>query len=352
MANGNIGVKGWRNYSTFSLFGAGGQRADRDTSILVDTYSGNLGVLATDWVLAARIPCAISRAYSHLDDTSGVDRPFGPGWYWQYDMNLTGSMDGTGNVTWKAAEGSEYLFTYSGGAWTAPAGMHQCKLTFDGSGTPDVYTLRIGRLEYRFEVNTTDSRARLAYIRDSFGNGLEISRTYSSSMPTATIEYIQIRYYNGSSWTTHNIVQPTYTSGKITKLRLLDTVSGSDYLDIHYTYTTIDSADRLTKVEPKFGSTALNMEVAYDYNSSSGLGLQLTKLYDSLGWQAGTQYYWQATYSSNKVASIVFPVASGSTGDRVIHLRHERAEQLEPRRSEQLDEGHRRAEQGLVLRAR
>jgi hypothetical protein len=38
-------------------------------------------------------------------------------------MNLTGNMDGTGNVTWKAADGSEYEFTYSGGVWTAPAGM-------------------------------------------------------------------------------------------------------------------------------------------------------------------------------------------------------------------------------------
>ncbi len=276
MANNSIGVKGWRNYSSFSLFGAGSQRADRQTSILVDTYSGNLSVLATDWNVTGRIPCPLSRSYNHLDDTTGVDRPFGPGWYWLYDMNLTGNMDGTGNVTWKAADGSEYEFTYSAGVWTAPAGMHQCKLTFT-SGSPDKYTLKIGRMKYVFEVNTTDSRARLVSIEDSFGNALKIVRTYSSGKPTATIEKIQICYYNGSSWTTHDIVEVTYTSALICKLRLLDTLSGGNYIDLYYTYTTIDGASRLTKVEPKFGSTALNMEVAYDYNSASGLGLQMTK---------------------------------------------------------------------------
>jgi len=117
MANGSIGVKGWRNYSSFSLFAAGSQRADRQSSMLVDTDSGNLSVLATDWVLAARVPGALTRAYNHLDSASGVDRPFGPGWYWQYDMNLTGNMAGGGDVTWKAGDGSEYEFTYSGGAW-------------------------------------------------------------------------------------------------------------------------------------------------------------------------------------------------------------------------------------------
>ena len=125
MANSGIGVKGWRNYSSFSLFGSGSQRADRNTSIMVDTYSGNLTVIATDWNLAARIPCSISRSYNYQASTAGVDRPFGPGWYWQFDMILTGNMTGTGNVTCKWADGSEYDFTYSAGpVWAAPAGRH------------------------------------------------------------------------------------------------------------------------------------------------------------------------------------------------------------------------------------
>ena len=48
MANNGIGVKGWRNYSTFSLFSSGSQRADRNSSLLIDTYSGDFTILATD----------------------------------------------------------------------------------------------------------------------------------------------------------------------------------------------------------------------------------------------------------------------------------------------------------------
>ena len=133
MANNGIGVKGWRNYSTFSLFSSGSQRADRNSSLLIDTYSGDFTILATDWNLAARIPCSLSRAYNHQDATTGVDRPFGPGWYWQYDMNLTGTLGGgSGTVTWKSADGSEYDFTYvdtSGGYdnYSSPAGMHEAR---------------------------------------------------------------------------------------------------------------------------------------------------------------------------------------------------------------------------------
>jgi hypothetical protein len=299
VANAGIGVKGWRNYSSFSLFAAGSQRADRQSSILVDTYSGNLSVLATDWVLAARVPCAITRAYNHLDsdpDPVPVDRPFGPGWYWQFDMNLIGNMAGDGDVTWKAADGSEYEFTYSGGIWTAPAGMHQCKLSYDGSGTPKKYTLKIGRMAYRFEVNTDDSRARLVLIEDAYGNALEIVRTYSNSMPTAVISSINIAYYGGST-PGPAIVTPTYSSGRISQLDLKywDGDSSETAIKIYYTYNTIDGASRLTLVEPKDANdNSLNMELAYDYDSSAGL--LLTKLYDSLGYQAGTPYYWQVTY--------------------------------------------------------
>jgi len=98
MANADIGIKAWRNYSTFLLLAASGARADKNTQILVDTYSGNLTVSATDWGLAARLPFFIARYYNHQDDTSGVDRPFGPAWSWLYDMNITGSMDMTSPV--------------------------------------------------------------------------------------------------------------------------------------------------------------------------------------------------------------------------------------------------------------
>ena len=318
-ANGNIGIKGWRNYSSFSLFAAGSARADKNTAMLVDTASGNLSVVSTDWVLAGRVPCPVTRSYNHLDDTSGVDRPFGPGWYWQYDMNITGGLDGTSASTWKAADGSEYEFTSPSGAgnektYTSPAGMHQYTLTFDATRTNE-FELTAGKLTYAFKVNSDDSRARLMYIRDAFGNGIELSRPVDgNSDPEATISYIQIRYYDVSatSWTTQNIIQPTYSSGLITQLRLLDTEDSGDYLDLVYSYDTIDSEDRLILVQPKFGGTSINMEVAYDYDSSAGL--ELTKVYDTEGYQAGTQWYWTVTYSSDQVATVVFPVASGTTG--------------------------------------
>jgi hypothetical protein len=210
VANGNIGVKGWRNYSSFSLFGSGSQRASRNTSILVDTLSGNLSVIANDWNLAARIPCSLTRAYNHQDSTASVDRPFGPGWTWQFNMCLTGNMAGGGNVTWKAADGSEYEFTYSAGpVWASPAGMHEYVLTFSSTPNPDRYYITVGTMVYTFEVNTSDGVARLIRIEDAFGNALNVVRVYSSSMPTAEIDKLQIEYDN-SGPTTHDIlISPT-----------------------------------------------------------------------------------------------------------------------------------------------
>ena len=328
MANDGIGVKGQRNYSTFSLFGAGSQRADRQSSMLVDTESGNFSVLVTDWKLTGRMQVFIGRAYNHLDDTAGVDRPFGPGSYWLYDMNLAGDLalfSSGKTVLWKAADGSEYEFAWaSQGAtyeeYTSPAGMHQATLRFHRS--QGVFYLFIGHTLYRFERNTGNTVAHLMWIKTDCdsnfdGQGLIIDRVLDgSSKPTEQINYIKLAYYDGSAWTTHNVIQPAYKSGTslIEKLRLLDTVSGSDYIDLHYTYSTIDGAERLMKMEPKFGSTALNMEVAYDYNPASGQGLQLTNILDSLGYQAGTPYSWVINYTANKVSSIVFPVESGTTG--------------------------------------
>jgi YD repeat-containing protein len=325
VANSNIGIKGWRNYSSFSLFGSGSQRADRNTSIFNDTFSGNLAAVATDWNLAARIPCSITRTYNHLDSTAGVDRPFGPGWYWQFDMNLIGSLDGTGTTTLKSADGSEYDFTSptTVGAYkvyTSPAGMHDSLLRFHISSA--YFELLVGTLAYRFDINNTDSRARLMWIRDAFTNGLELDRDLDgNSEPLDTFNFIQIRYHDGSGWVTQNIIEPTYTTyngeNRITMLRLLETINGGNYLDIDYTYSgsDIDGWRRLVTVEPKFAGIGLDLEVKYEYNTGSGLGLQMTKLYDTNGAKAGTPYYWEITYNSNKVASVIFPIdATPTTG--------------------------------------
>ncbi|UNM07828.1 MAG: RHS repeat protein [Planctomycetales bacterium] len=320
MANSGIGIKSWRNYHSSSLFS--GQRADRNTRISIDTYSGNLNVTAIDWNVAARLPISISRSYNHQDNTANLDRPFGPGWSWSYDQNLYGSLSGgSGTVTWKDGSGNEWEFSYastSGGKdhYTSPAGMHKYVLSRDT--TSGDFTIKMLTMEWSFVVNSTDSLARLMYIRDAFGNGQEIDRSLDgNSEPEMTINNIQIRYHNGSSWTTQDTITPTYGSGLITRLDVKywneSGSTTSTAYKIYYSYTSIDSADRLTKVEPKDSSdTALNMEVEYDYNSSDGL--EMTKIYDTEGSKAGTPYYWSVSYTSDKVTSLVFPIESGTTG--------------------------------------
>ncbi|UNM08208.1 MAG: RHS repeat protein [Planctomycetales bacterium] len=320
MANSGIGIKSWRNYHSSSLFS--GQRADRNTRISIDTYSGNLNVTAIDWNVAARLPISISRSYNHQDNTANLDRPFGPGWSWQYDQNLYGTLSGgSGTVTWKDGTGNEWEFSYastSGGKdhYTSSAGMHKYVLTRDT--TSGDFTIKMLTMEWSFVVNSTDSLARLMYIRDAFGNGQEIDRSLDgNSEPEMTINNIQIRYHNGSSWTTQDTITPTYTSDLITRLDVKywneSGSTTSTAYKIYYSYTSIDSADRLTKVEPKDSSdTALNMEVEYDYNASDGL--EMTKIYDTEGSKAGTPYYWSVSYTSDKVTSLVFPIESGTTG--------------------------------------
>ena len=120
-----------------------------------------------------------------------TDRPFGPGWYWQFDMNLTGELIDPGTVLWKSADGSEYEFEPDEEVgdylyYTSPAGMHTVILrreTNDG-----YFELLIGKLTYRFDVNEDDERARLVWIRNQFGNGIEINRPLDgNSQPEATI---------------------------------------------------------------------------------------------------------------------------------------------------------------------
>ncbi len=332
MTNSSIGIKGWQNYSSFSLFSSSSQRADRPHNLFVNTFEGNLTLIATDVVLQARITPVVTRAYNHMDTSSGFVRPFGEGYSHNLDECLTGTLGGgSGTVTHKDGSGNEWDYTYSstsGGYdnYTSPRGL---KTVLKRNTSTGVFTLTSGKLTFTFELNDGSTKALLTRIEDRYTNALKIIRIQSNNKPTDKIDHVDARWYDAgrSQWLDKQLMLFRYKSGTnlIETIRLDDTLDSNNYIYLHYTYTTISNKDYLEFAYWRKGTdstissnpgngTNLEMTVKYGYDGSA----LLQYVYDSIACvgtpTADTNDSWKISYSSGKVSEVRYRNADGGTG--------------------------------------
>ncbi len=346
-ANASIGIKGWQNYSSFALFSSSSQRADRPHNLFVNTYEGNLTLLATDIVLQGRVTPSVSRAYNSLDTTANLPRPFGMQFSHNLDEVFTGTLTGgSGSVTHKDASGNEWDYAYASTAsgydtYTTPRGM---KAVLKRNTTSGNFELTSGKLKFTFEVDYGVTMALLTKIEDKYGNALKIVRVQSNNKPTVQISHVDIRYYDvsASNWADKQVMLFRYVSGKnlIETIRLDDMYDSSTqkYVYMHYTYTTIGNDDYLEYVyrreavdgtisgTPASG-TNLNETVKLAYDGTP----LLQYVYDPTACVAGTSANsndsWYIAYSgtpTSKVASVRYRNAdTGTTSDKVASTSYE-----------------------------
>ncbi len=290
-ADMRIGIKGWQNYSSFALFSSSSQRADRPHNLFVNTYEGNLTMLATDIVLQGRVTPSVSRAYNSLDTNSNVPRAFGDGWFLNLDeclisgtQYITDITDGDKDAVHKDASGGEWDYTCTSGTYNTPRGL---KSTLAWDSTNGWYTLTNGKLTFRFELADYDSgsgkykMAVLTRIEDKYGNALIIERDDSSGHLTVQIVQVYIRFYDVSatSWDTHQVMSFRYVTGtnRIETITLSDTSDGGGtpkYIYLYYTYASGLLAnvymleDTLANIaSTPGGGTDLLATVGYTYNN-------------------------------------------------------------------------------------
>ena len=239
----------------------------------VNTATGAYSETVTDAKLPGPgVTFAFTRAYTSLDTTSG---PLGPGWTDPYNASL--SFDGSGNATFRSADGQQMTFTKNGdGSYTGAVGVYATLAAVSGGYqvvTPDQTLLNF------------NSSGQLTSMTDRSGTGVTLG--YTGSQLTS------VKDAGG------RVVTLAYTSG------LLTTLSMPDGRTVGYGYT----GGLLTTVTGLRGGVT-----KYGYNSAGQLttvtdpdtNLVLTNVYDPatgrvtsqtngdnattlFGWNAATQ---------------------------------------------------------------
>ena len=129
----------------------------------VNISTGNMYRETTDFTIVARgLPIVLKRTYNSRSTYNGA---FGYGWTFTYGDELVRNADGS--ITYRESDGTEHLFTFSGGVYVAPPGKH-ADLAAAGSG----FTLKQSDgMQFEF-----DGRGRLLVERDLGGNAVTIAR--------------------------------------------------------------------------------------------------------------------------------------------------------------------------------
>jgi YD repeat-containing protein len=336
--NAAIGIKGWQNYSSFALFSSSSQRADRPHNLFINTYEGNLTLLATDVSLQARVTPSISRAYNSLDTSSGYPRPFGMQFVHNLDEAIIGNLSGgSGTVTHKDASGNEWDYAFASTAsgydtYTTPRGL---KTVLKRDTTSGNFELTSGKLKFTFELDYGVTMALLTKIEDKYGNALKIVRVQSNNKPTVQISHVDVRYYDvsASNWVDKQVMSFNYVTGTdlIQTIVLDDTGDSSNpqkFVYLHYTYSSglligvhMRNAS-LADIASNPGVAGSDLNSAVEYSYSNGL---LEYVYDPTACVAGTSANnndsWYIAYSGtpiSKVASVRYRNAdTGTTSDKV-----------------------------------
>jgi YD repeat-containing protein len=158
----NAGIKPWWNYKSFTLKGDAAHR------LAVNTGNGNLVVSVVDFVFPCRVPAVAMRTYNSANlATAGL---LGYGWRLGWEECLT-SVSTVADTTYIDPTGAEYLFTFSAGHWTKPAGTFS-ELTY--SGGKFTLTAPDG---FRREFSATPgvNAGKLLSLIDANGNRLDFT---------------------------------------------------------------------------------------------------------------------------------------------------------------------------------
>jgi hypothetical protein len=167
-------------------------------------------------------------------------------------MNLTGSMDGTGDVTWKAADGSEYVFTY-------------------GSGTPKTIKLVRTVMDYIYATGTGKLTQLLSCTPESFSETSATTYTLTSASACSKQEFDSTvgglsKTYTPSQFKDANLYNTQYTYsqtyGVVTEVEAADSLKNSAGKKTKYTYSATKT--RVTKVEQPQDSANQWQETTYD----------------------------------------------------------------------------------------
>jgi YD repeat-containing protein len=160
----DAGIKPWWNYKSFTLKGDAAHR------LSVNTGNGNLVISVTDFVFASRVPAVLMRTYNSADATV-IKGSLGYGWVLGWDEHLT-SVSTSADTTYVDPTGAEYLYTFSGGHWTKPAGIYSELFYNLGTGN-FMLTAPDG-----FQRIFSGSTGKLLSLIDANGNRLDFN--YSS----------------------------------------------------------------------------------------------------------------------------------------------------------------------------
>lgn len=254
----------------------------------VNTLEGECAESATDATLVTPgYPLAIQRNYSAA--LAGTSGPLGPGWTMPWFASLSVNAT-TGNVTFNAENGNQYLYTSDGaGTFTPPNGATSV-LAQLSSGD---YTLTTRQQD----VLTFSSSGQLLSEVDPTGRGLSMSYTSGklTSVTDAAGQTVTLTY-TGSLLTTvtlpngHTLAY-AYTGGLLTSATV---PGGSSGYKTSYAY---NSSDLLTTVTDANGNVALQNA----YNSAG----QVTTQTDGTG--AVTQFSYTTTSSGLAETDVTDP---------------------------------------------
>ena len=236
----------------------------------VNTATGAFGQTFTDAVLhTPGYPLQIVRSYSSAATASG---PLGPGWTMPWFTSL--SVDAsTGNVTFNAEYGNQYLFTSNGeGGFEAPIGVRSTLAeTTNASGTITGYMLTT----VQQDVLTFNAAGQITGQVDPTGRGLSFSYTGGqlTSITDAAGQAISLSYtgdlLTGIALPDGQAISYGYTSGQLASATLPGGTSGETTT---YTY---NSAGLLATIQNPDG----NYTVRNTYNAAG----QVTSQQDGTG---------------------------------------------------------------------
>lgn len=277
----------------------------------VNTLTGECAEMATDATLKSPgYPLQIQRSYSSALATS--TGPLGPGWTMPWFASL--SIDATtGNVTFNAENGDQYLYTSNGdGTFNPPPGAESV-LAQTGSGgytltTPqqDVLTFSSsGQLLAEDDptgrgLTFTYSGGQLASITDAAGQ--QVTLSYSSSLLTkiALPDSQTISYgYTGGLLTSATV--PGGSSGYRTTYaydssgRLISVTDPDGHVLLQNTY---DTQGRITSQTDGSGAVT-----KFSYTTTSG-GLSETDMTDPNGG------IWTDLYGGNILQETIDPLGN------------------------------------------
>jgi RHS repeat-associated protein len=274
----------------------------------VNTLTGAYWTQATDLRLPGiGVPFALTRAYTSINRSGG---PFGPGWTFSYQMQLTQSDKG--DLTLQTDQGAQLAFQMeSTGLFVGAPGVNailrqtptgfevvrndQTHLFFDTAGHLQAILDRNGQGLHM----TDDAAGNLTRITDSAGRVI----TFGYDPGTTLITSVTLP--DGRS------VHYGYTSGLLTTVT--DPAGGKTI----YSY---DSADRLTSIVDPNGHTRVS--------NVYGAGGRVTAQTDALGhtstfaWNPATSTStmtdarggtWQDIYSNNVLAARIDPLGDKTT---------------------------------------